>query len=152
MTNFNIARWNNPAPAVDQIKQIVASDRLVSLTPIDHRFAYLYKQPITELAWPTKVADLPANVEYFCFMRHPVDTAEKREAGRGRTWTTSPGTLPFAWEEVATLCVERRVRDYPQRMLVLGRVIQPRIAQVSDATRPQRSINLTASSRAPLTR
>jgi 4-amino-4-deoxy-L-arabinose transferase-like glycosyltransferase len=152
MTNFNIARWNDPAPAVDQIKQIVASDQLVSLTPIDHRFAYLYKQPITELAWPTQVADLPANVEYFCFMRHPVDTAEKREAGRGRTWTTSPGTLPFAWEEVATLCVERRVRDYPQRMLVLGRVIQPRIAQVSDATRPQRSINLTAASRTPLTR
>ena len=113
MMNFNIARWNDPTAAVDQLKQIVASAPLVSLTPIDHRFAYLYEQPIAELDWPRDVDDLPPDVEYFCFMRHPGDTAEGREAGRGRTWTTTPGTLPFAWEEVATLCVERRVAQLP---------------------------------------
>jgi 4-amino-4-deoxy-L-arabinose transferase-like glycosyltransferase len=142
--NVNIVRWSDPAAAVAEIRQIVASAPLVSLTPIDHRFAYYYGAPIAELPWPRGVDDLPPDVEYFCFMRHPADTAQSREAGRGRTWTTTPGTLPFAWEEVATLCVERRIRDYPQRMLVLGRVVHPRTAMVSDATLPQRGINLTA--------
>jgi 4-amino-4-deoxy-L-arabinose transferase-like glycosyltransferase len=153
MMNFNIARWNNPVAAVNRIQQIVAADQLVSLTPIDHRFAYLYERPITELPWPLELNDLPADVEYFCFMRHPADTAKSREAGRGRSWTTTPGTLPFAWEEVATLCVERRIRNYPQRMLVLGRVVKPRQALVSDATVPQHGINLTAAaSSAPVAR
>ena len=80
MMNFNIGRWNNPMAAVDQIKQIVASAPLVSLTPIDHRFAYLYEQPIAELAWPRDVDDLPADVEYFCFMRHP-----SRHGGKARS-------------------------------------------------------------------
>ncbi len=111
--NFNRARWNDPTVAVAEIQEIISSGKLVSLSPIDHRFAYLYQQPIAELAWPREVDDLPPDAEYFCFMRHPCDTAQEREAGRGRSWTTTPGTLPFAWEEVATLCVERRIRDYP---------------------------------------
>jgi hypothetical protein len=142
--NLNIAKWNNPVAAVDQIKEIVGDAPLVSLTPIDHRFAYLYREPIAELNWPRAVNDLPADAEYFCFMRHPADTAEAREAGRGRTWTRTPGTLPFAWEEIATLCVERRLRNFPQRMLVLGRVVKPRSAMVTDATVPQQSRNLTS--------
>jgi hypothetical protein len=144
LINLNIAKWNNPVAAVDQIKTIVGDVPLVSLTPIDHRFAYLYREPITELGWPLELNDLPADVEYFCFMRHPADTAQEREAGRGRTWIRTPGTLPFAWEEVATLCVERRLRNFPQRMLVLGRVVKPRKAMVTDATVPQRGSNLTA--------
>jgi hypothetical protein len=144
LINLNIAKWNNPVAAVDLIKEIVDGTPLVSLTPIDHRFAYLYQKPIMELGWPQAMKDLPQDVEYFCFMRHPADTAQAREAGRGRTWIRTPGTLPFAWEEVATLCVERRIREYPQRMLVLGRVVRPRKAVVSDATVPQHSINLTA--------
>ena len=134
--NANIARWNDP---IDGRRRDPRDRRLptqlVSLTPIDHRFAYFYGEPIAELAWPREVGDLPPDVEYFCFMRNPSDTAQEREAGRGRTWTTSPGTLPFAWKEVATLCVERRIRDCPQRTLVLGRVVNPRVAMVSDATR-----------------
>jgi hypothetical protein len=128
------------------MKEIVAPiQSLVSLTPIDHRFAYFYAQPIAELDWPSEVDDLPADVEYFCFMRHPADTADSREAGRGRSWTRTSGMLPFAWAEVATLCVERRVRDYPQRMLVLGRVVKPRMALANDATKPRpKTINLTA--------
>lgn len=152
LMNLNIGKWSNPVAAVDQMKEIVAGARLVSLTPIDHRFAYLYREPITELGWPLAVGDLPADVEYFCFMRHPADTARAREAGRGRTWTRTPGTLPFAWEEVATLCVERRYRNFPQRMLVLGRVVKPRQAIVSDATVPQKGRNLTAAMAAPWAR
>jgi hypothetical protein len=71
-------------------------------------------------------------------MRNPGDTAAQRIAGRGRTWTTTPGTLPFAWEEVASICVERRIRG-GERTVVLGRVLRPLRAMVSDATVPQRS-------------
>jgi hypothetical protein len=132
--------------AVARVKQLIGPpESLVSLTPIDHRFAYFYQAPIIELEWPRAVNDLPQGVEYFCFMRYPGDTAAERQSGRGRSWTKTPGTLPFAWEEVATLCVERRLRDRPQPTVVLGRVVQPRQAVVSDATVPQRSsINLSA--------
>lgn len=146
LMNLNIARWSDPSTAVAEIREIVGhSQPLVSLTPIDHRFAYYYERPITELPWPTYVDDLPADADYFCFMRHPLDTADAREAGRGRTFGRTSGVLPFAWEEVATLCVERRIRDYPQRMLVLGRVVKPRIALANDATKPRpKTVNLTA--------
>lgn len=145
LMNLNIARWSDPAAAVAEMRDIVGhSQPLVSLTPIDHRFAYYYERPIAELSWPAYVDDLPADVDYFCFMRHPIDTAESREAGRGRTWGRTSGVLPFAWEEVATLCVERRIRDYPQRILVLGRVIKPRLALANDATKPRpKTVNLT---------
>jgi hypothetical protein len=111
----------------------------VSFSPIEHRFAYYYGGPIAELDWPTAIGDLPAELEYFCFMRNPGDTAERRAAGRGRTWTTTPGTLPFAWLELDAICVERRLRDEPQRTVVLGRVVRPLRAAVSDVTSPQRS-------------
>jgi 4-amino-4-deoxy-L-arabinose transferase-like glycosyltransferase len=146
LMNLNIGRWSDPAAAVAEMRNIIGhSQQLVSLTPIDHRFAYYYARPITELPWPTYVGDLPADADYFCFMRHPLDTADSREAGRGRTFGRTSGVLPFAWEEVATLCVERRIRDYPQRMLVLGRVVKPRIALANDATKPRpKTLNLTA--------
>jgi hypothetical protein len=145
LVNVNVARWNDPTAAVAGVRQIIGPTApLVSLTAIDHRFAYFYDAPIAELDWPRDADDLPLGVDYFCFMRNPGDTALQREAGRGRRWTKTPGTLPFAWEEVATLCVERRLRDVPQRIVVLGRVVKPRQAIVSDATVPQRGINLTA--------
>jgi 4-amino-4-deoxy-L-arabinose transferase-like glycosyltransferase len=146
MMNSHIARWNDPSAAVARVKELVGSATpLVSLTAIDHRFAYLYRDPIAELDWPREVGDLPSGVEYFCFMRNPGDTASRREAGRGRDWTETPGTLPFAWEEVATLCVERRLRNRPQMIVVLGRVVEPRQALVTDATKPHpTALNLSA--------
>jgi 4-amino-4-deoxy-L-arabinose transferase-like glycosyltransferase len=134
----NAARWNDPTPLVAELKSYVAeAESLVSLTPIDHRFAYYYGAPIAELGWPQSLNDIPAEAEYFCFMRNPADTADQRAAGRGRSWTTTPGTLPFAWQEVTSICVERRLRDGPRRTVVLGRIIRPIQAAVSDATVPQ---------------
>jgi 4-amino-4-deoxy-L-arabinose transferase-like glycosyltransferase len=146
LMNVNIGRWNDPTADVAELRSLLPPDTtLVSLTAIDHRFAYLYREPITELAWPRYVDDLPENVEYFCFMRDPQDTAEARCAGRGRSWTTTPGTLPFAWEEVATLCIERRLRNRPQITVVLGRVTNPRVATITDATKPHpAAVNLSA--------
>jgi 4-amino-4-deoxy-L-arabinose transferase-like glycosyltransferase len=138
LMNSHIARWNDPSAAVARVKSLIGSTTpLVSLTAIDHRFAYFYGDPIAELDWPREFGDVPPGVDYFCFMRNPGDTAERREAGRGRRWTKTPGTLPFAWEEVATLCVERRIRNQPQPVVVLGRVVKPRQAQITDATQPR---------------
>jgi 4-amino-4-deoxy-L-arabinose transferase-like glycosyltransferase len=141
MINVNAARWNDPTAALARFKQHLPTNAsLVSFSPISHRFAYYYVAPIEELGWPRDLRDLPDGVTYFCFMRDPSDTAASRDAGRGRTQATTPGTLPFAWEEIATLCVERRLRDEPQPTVVLGRVVRPLRAEVSDATVPQRTM------------
>jgi 4-amino-4-deoxy-L-arabinose transferase-like glycosyltransferase len=134
--NINSTRWNDPTQAIADLKRhLPENTELVSLSPIEHRFAYYFQTPITELAWPNEPRDLPANIEYFCFMRNPGDSAESRIAGRGRTWTTTPGTLPFAWQELASINTERSLRE--QRTVVLGRVIRPLRAEVTDATHPQ---------------
>jgi len=136
--NINTARWNNPASTIVGIRnQLPPDTTLVSFTPIEHRFAYYYERPIPELQWPLRLNDLPNDVDYFCFIRSHGDTAESRAAGRGRTWTTTPGTLPFAWEELTSLNTERSPRG--QRRVVIGRVIRPLRAEISDATRPQLS-------------
>ena len=96
----------------------------------------LSSDPIAELDWPRRGRRPAARRRIFLLhARSRATRPNRREAGRGRPWTKSPGTLPFAWEEVATLCVERRMRDYPQRMFVLARVVKPRQAQVTDATK-----------------
>jgi 4-amino-4-deoxy-L-arabinose transferase-like glycosyltransferase len=147
MVNVNVSRWNDPSPTIAEFRRLLpAGANLVSLTPIEHRFAYYFGEPITELNWPHKVADLPPNVEYFCFMRMPGDTADSRAAGRGRTWYKTPGRLPFAWEELKAASVDRRI-DSKAMVVVLGRVLQPLQAKVTDATVPQRA----ATTRSPST-
>jgi 4-amino-4-deoxy-L-arabinose transferase-like glycosyltransferase len=149
MVNVNTSRWNDPANFIVEVKALLPTDAsLVSLTPIDHRFAYYYRTPITELDWPRTPADLPPNVDYFCFMRHVTDTAESRRAGRGRTWITTPGTLPFAWEELKATSVDRKTDTETATIVVFGRVVRPLRAEISDATVPQlRTAERTASTR-----
>ena len=126
MVNVNASRWYDPTNFIAEIKTLLPADAsLVSLTPIDHRFAYYYRTPITELDWPRTPSDLPPNVDYFCFMRHVTDTAESRMAGRGRTWLASPGTLPFAWEELRATSVDRNIITKTATIVVLGRVVRP---------------------------
>jgi hypothetical protein len=138
IVNVNAARWNDPTTTIARFKEhMPVNSALISLSPIDHRFAYYYQTPIAERDWPLELADLPPGVEYFCFMRYPGDSVELKAAGRGRTWTTTPGTLPFAWKEIASICVERRLRAEPQPTVVLGRVIRPLVADVSDVTVPR---------------
>jgi 4-amino-4-deoxy-L-arabinose transferase-like glycosyltransferase len=137
MMNVNLSRWNDPTTTVDEFRRLLPRDEnLVSFTPIEHRFAYYYGAPIAELGWPREVSDLPPDVDYFCFMRFPNDTATARAAGRGRSWYTTPGTLPFAWEELKAASVDRRI-DGKAMIVVLGRVIRPVQSKVTDATTPQ---------------
>jgi hypothetical protein len=70
-------------------------------------------------------------------MRTPGDTAKERDAGRGRTWYKTPGVLPFEWQEITSICVERQVYDDNPRVVVLGKIIRPLRAIASDVTIPQ---------------
>jgi 4-amino-4-deoxy-L-arabinose transferase-like glycosyltransferase len=138
MINVHAARWHDPTAAVASLKERVpVPESLVSLGPIEHRFAYFYKAPIPEVAWPLTVGDLPEDVEYFVFMRYAGDTAESRSAGRGRVWTKTPGTLPFEWEEVTSIFCDRSKRPGDLPRVVLGRVIRPLQPAVVDVTKPR---------------
>jgi len=142
MINVDVARWNDLTEAVAQFKeQIPAGAKLVSFSPIEHRFAFYYGTPIAELDWPATIGDVPPEVDYFCFMRNGGDTATSRFSGRGRSLTTTPGTLPFAWEEVASLYNEREICGEAPRSVVLGRILRPLRAEVTDATVPRGKIS-----------
>jgi hypothetical protein len=137
MVNVNTARWSNPTPAITELRQMLpAGAKLVSFGPVDHRFIYFYDEDVREDPWPLAVSDLNEDVDYFCFTRDANDTPEARASGRGRKWTTTPGTLPFAWEEVATICAERQVKGNPP-IVVFGRVVRPVVAQKTDVTQPR---------------
>jgi len=136
LVNVNVSRWIDPSSEMAELKnRLPPGTTLASFSPIEHRFAYYYGDSIAELDWPVSGADIPPGVTYFCFMRQPGDTAESRAAGRGRSWYKTPGTLPVAWEEIASVCVERQVYiGEPPRTVVLGRVVRPLKAAVSDVT------------------
>jgi len=138
MVNVHAARWNDPTTDVAQFKdELPPGMRLVSFSPIEHRFAYYYRDAVAEIDWPRHVDDLPPDVEYFCFMRTPGDMPERRSSGRGRTVYETPGTLPFAWREITSICVERQIYDDSPRVVVLGRVVRPVQHAVFDVTKPQ---------------
>jgi hypothetical protein len=141
MVNANVARWIDPCDDIaDLKKQLPPGTNLASFSPIEHRFAYYYGDPVAELDWPRSGADIPQDLTYFCFMRQPGDTAESRNAGRGRSWYKTPGTLPIEWQEITSICVERQVyKGEPPRKVVLGRVVRPLRASISNATEPQTS-------------
>jgi hypothetical protein len=140
LINVNTATWIDPTGAIAALKSDLPPEtRLVSFSPIEHRFAYYFRDSIVEIDWPLNVDDLPKDVEYFCFMRQPGDTAVARAAGRGRSWYQTPGTLPFAWQEIKSICVERQIYDDSPRTVVLGRVVRPLQKTVSDVTVPQLS-------------
>jgi hypothetical protein len=81
------------------------------------------------------VSDIPVDLEYFCFMRQPGDTAESRAAGRGRSWYKTPGTLPCEWQEITSVCVERQVYEgETPRRVVIGRVVRPLKVAISDVS------------------
>ncbi len=141
MVNVNTVRWIDPTEEIADLKNhLPPGTSLASFSPIEHRFAYYYRDPIVEMDWPRNYADIPPDLTYFCFMRQPGDTAESRSAGRGRTWYKTPGTLPMEWEEITSVCVERQVyKGEPPRKVVLGRIIRPLKLAVSDVTVPQPS-------------
>jgi hypothetical protein len=123
--NVQQSSWNNARPAIQAAKERLPDPTgLVSFGTVDHRFAYLYEGFIPEAAWPIKPEDLPEGVEYFCFNRNPWHRPDRRADGRGRAKWVTLGIMPFEWEEVAVVNVERRIKDGPQPQVVIGRIVQ----------------------------
>lgn len=117
------AKWHDPEPDIEHVRSLIpAPDRIVSLGPVNARFAFHYRSFIPELAWPRDSADLPADVEYFFMMQYASDPPDVHSVGRGRSWTEVPAALPFEWEEVARIPCARRLTTNPEHMLVLARV------------------------------
>lgn len=97
---------NDPAPAIAEVKQRLFSNRpLHSFGRVDHLFAFHYETPIEYLPVPQSVAEVPADVEYFVLDGGPSPLA----------------TLPFDWETVETISLDRNRVDRPQRTVIIGR-------------------------------
>jgi len=129
VVNSWLREANDLTVTVTELKtQLPDSVRLVSFGPIDHRFAFYYETLIPELQWPTSREELPEDVSYFCYEHHRGDTAESRVNGRGMYWTRTPGTLPFEWEQVASIPCDRTHTDDPEITAVIGRIVRPAMA------------------------
>ncbi len=126
LTGIKARGQNDITPDVAALRdQLPATGDLVSFGPIAHRFAYYFGAPIRELPWPTDDTQLPAGLEYFCFEHHQSDTDQQRQNGRGRTWATTSGSLPFRWERVAWIPCDPGRRENPVISVVVGRIIRP---------------------------
>lgn len=121
--NVYRAKWHDLGPDVAELRGLVPDpDALISLGPINAGFAYHYRTFVPELPWPTRAEDLPDEVEYFFVMQYAWDTPETHSIGRGRSWESVPGRLPFDWEEVASLPMGRSLKANPEQTLVLARI------------------------------
>ncbi len=106
-TNIKIRRSEDQATAVARLKvQLPPDHRLVSLGHIDALFAYYYADPIEATPWAVTVDSVPDDDHvYFCF----------------DTFTGYRPDLPFEWEEVAALPMDRYKWPPSQREVVVGK-------------------------------
>jgi 4-amino-4-deoxy-L-arabinose transferase-like glycosyltransferase len=110
--------------AMAAFKTTLSDDvRLVSFDRVHHLFLYHLDRRVEVLPWPAAASDLPADADLFC-----VDApGDKRP------------DLPFAWEEVASLSVDRNHHAAPKDRVLIGRRIGAAVAvQPEEATDPLR--------------
>jgi len=106
VTDIRLRRSEYISDAVQRLKETLPpGQQLVSLGGhVDSLFAYYYGVPfIAPQPWPTP--EQAADLTYFCFT-FPGD--ERPE-------------LPFAWEEIGAISVDRNHHALPQRVVVVGR-------------------------------
>lgn len=108
--NAMVQRNGRAAIEVAAVKSVLPADaRFASFKGVHHLFAYWYGQPIEMIHWPDR--DLP-DLEWFCFS----SVREFRPL------------LPFAWQEIAVVSVDRNFHEKPQNVVVVGRRIGGAIA------------------------
>jgi len=105
-------RWaERPEADVARLKERLPSgERLVSFDHVATLFTYLYGDPIPARPWPNAAGDAADDVHYFCFT---VLEGMNRPA------------LPFAWEEVAVISVDRNHHTPPENVVIVGRRLPP---------------------------
>ena len=122
VVNVRVNGGNDLSPSVAEIKGRLPRDvRMVSLNRVYHRFAYCYGAPIAVVPWPTSAAEVPSDVEYFCFDLHPgyFDPPDNSSA------TDPPGAtarLPFEWDRMAQIVCDPVKRENPHSRVVIGRI------------------------------
>jgi 4-amino-4-deoxy-L-arabinose transferase-like glycosyltransferase len=122
IVNVRVNSGNDLSPAVADIKQRLPRDvRLVSFNRVYHRFAYAYGVPIKQIAWPATAADVPGDVEYFCydllpFFFDPPDSSSATDPP-GAT-----GRLPIEWDRIAAINCDPVKRKDAHSRVVIGRI------------------------------
>lgn len=105
-----LLRANDVGPGVLEVRESLPdSVTLVSFEPLHHKFVYWYEEDIPILPWPSSAEDVPPEVEYFAFTRL-----------RG-----TPSTLPFEWEEIADVNMDRTRTEDPENRVIVGRRVVP---------------------------
>jgi hypothetical protein len=106
-TNIRIRRSEDQATPIAHLKERLPKDcRLVSLGHIDALFAYYYAEPIEPTPWAVSADSVPAADDvYFCF----------------DTFIGYRPTLPFEWEEVAAIPMDRYKYPPGKREVVIGK-------------------------------
>ncbi|MBI1901605.1 MAG: glycosyltransferase family 39 protein [Planctomycetia bacterium] len=133
VVNIDAARLNAVEPAVAEVRShFPAGVHIASFGAVNHRFAYYYGEPIPRRDWPRTIGDVPSGLVYFCFSRTPGDNV----VVRGRVVRYMPSSFPFAWEQVAAVSCERKKTSQPVEIVVIGRIVEPRVARAT-STDPQ---------------
>ncbi len=129
VTDFHVRTSPDTAADVAHVQeQLPGGVPLVSFEQIHHRFAFYYGKSIGQTAWPKSERDLDENLTYFCFDAPPA----VREA------------IPFAWEEVAVISMDRKRRADPKEVVVIGRRVREPEAQARDSDGPRLRVGLTS--------
>jgi hypothetical protein len=117
VTDARVRRSEDQASAVAGLKlRLPANHRLVSYGHVDLLFEYHYGQQIQCVALPTKDDEFPSDDDvYFCFC----------------SINGLRPNLPFAFEEVANISMERNQTPNPERTVVVGHRISPSTRQVN---------------------
>jgi hypothetical protein len=103
IVNALVHRSANAPAAIAALKsKLPAGVQMASLNGVHHLFAYLYSDPIDLHPWPTHD---DTRIDWFCFSA----------LGDCR------GPLPFSWEEVAVISMDRNQHVKPENVVVVGR-------------------------------
>lgn len=119
--------------------QLPPNTELFSYGPVHHRFMYHWQAPIQQLPWPSDLEHAVRLGDYFCIDLNKADTDQVKVLGRGRSWTTVQGKLPFVWEEVARIPVDRELND-SHNWIVIGKFAKPEEVALRDRKTDERSI------------
>ncbi len=108
MTNQQQRSEDVPAAVAAMHQRLPADARLVSFDHLHHLFLHYYAKPVPLLEWPLTRGEVPPGVEFFSVHVAGTEVPE----------------LPFPWEEVASLSMDRNRHAVPERRIVVGRILE----------------------------
>ena len=108
LMNVRVRRAEDQAgPVARLLARLPAGHRLFSFGHVDSGFAFYYRQPITSLPLPPAAEDLPLGENVcFCICASGGHRPE----------------LPFPWEELAIIPMDRNHHATPEETVIVGRV------------------------------